>query len=256
MTSKKLDPAAWTHVRPAEIKTYHRTTYDRISPSNTFNGQGKTVLVTAGGALFRTASTETRLTFPAVGIGFAIAESFAKAGVERLVLIQRRPDALETAKQTIESKYSNTKTTIYVASVTDFGRISEIVKQVGKIDVLVANAAMSHPFVPSKDVTVDDFKATFDTNVVGAFHIIKEFLALASAGPRQVILTSSAAGQNGQSWEHRIRSEQSPRKPVGRAFRCAEYRRGCHGSRIPSWRDLHGKCRRVGSRTDFRGGRW
>ncbi|KAF2159980.1 hypothetical protein M409DRAFT_70713 [Zasmidium cellare ATCC 36951] len=179
MSSQKIDPATWTHVRPTEIKTYHRTTYDRISPSNTLNGKGKTVLITAG----------------AVGIGFAIAESFAKAGVERLVLIQRRQDALETAKQAIESKYPNTKVTPYAASVTDYDRISAIMKEVGKIDVLVPNAAMSHPFVPSKDVTVDDFKATFDTNVVGAFHIIKEFLAVESSGPRQVILTSSAAGQ-------------------------------------------------------------
>ncbi|KAK4506278.1 hypothetical protein PRZ48_000008 [Zasmidium cellare] len=179
MSSQRLDPAAWTHVRPAEIKTYHRTSYDRISPSNTLDGKGKTVLITAG----------------AVGIGFAIAESFAKAGVERLVLIQRRQDALGKAKQTIESKYPKTKVVTYVASVTDYDRISAILKEVGRIDILVPNAAVSHPFVPSKDVTVDEFKATFDTNVIGSFHIIKEFLALESSGPRQVILTSSAAGQ-------------------------------------------------------------
>ena len=38
------------HFRPAEIKTYHTTTYDRISPTNTtFDARGKTVLITAGG---------------------------------------------------------------------------------------------------------------------------------------------------------------------------------------------------------------
>jgi hypothetical protein len=36
--------------RPAEIKTYHSKTYDRISPSNTkFEAKGKTLLITAGG---------------------------------------------------------------------------------------------------------------------------------------------------------------------------------------------------------------
>lgn len=135
------------------------------------------------------------MTFLATGIGFAIAESFAKAGVDRLVLIQRRHQMLEKAKQTIESKYPNTKVTTYATSVNDLERISSIIKEIGRIDILVCNAAISHPFVPSKDVTIADFKATFDTNVVSTFHIIKEFLALESSGPRVVIYTSSAAAQ-------------------------------------------------------------
>jgi len=37
-------------VRPAEIKTYHSVTYDRVSPSNsTFDAKGKTLFITAGG---------------------------------------------------------------------------------------------------------------------------------------------------------------------------------------------------------------
>lgn len=36
--------------RPAEIKTYHQDTYDRISPTKTkFEGKGKTLFITAGG---------------------------------------------------------------------------------------------------------------------------------------------------------------------------------------------------------------
>jgi hypothetical protein len=44
-----LDLAAMTFLRPAEIKTYHRETYDRIDPSTTFDGKDKTVLITGGG---------------------------------------------------------------------------------------------------------------------------------------------------------------------------------------------------------------
>lgn len=37
-------------LRPAEIKTYHSETYDRISPSNSkFDAKGKTLFITAGG---------------------------------------------------------------------------------------------------------------------------------------------------------------------------------------------------------------
>ena len=36
--------------RPAEIKTYHSATYERISPSNSkFDAKGKTLFITAGG---------------------------------------------------------------------------------------------------------------------------------------------------------------------------------------------------------------
>ena len=48
-TSTKIDLTAMTHLRPAEIKTYHQTTYDRIAPSTTFDGKDKTVLITGGG---------------------------------------------------------------------------------------------------------------------------------------------------------------------------------------------------------------
>lgn len=175
----KIDLTALTHLRPAEIKTYHQTTYDRISPSATFDGKDKTVLITGG----------------ASGIGFSISESFAKAGVQHLVLVQRREEVLSKAKETLETKYPNTKVTTYAASVTDYDRISAILKEVGKIDVLVPNVAASHPFVPSGEVSTADYKLTFETNVVGTFHIIKEFLALLSSGPRVVVNVSSAAGQ-------------------------------------------------------------
>jgi hypothetical protein len=40
----------YVHMRPAEIKTYHSETYDRISPSKSaFDAKGKTLFITAGG---------------------------------------------------------------------------------------------------------------------------------------------------------------------------------------------------------------
>lgn len=52
---EKVDLSSLTFVRPAEIKTYHKQPYDRISPTKTFDGKGKTVLVTAGGKRLLTA---------------------------------------------------------------------------------------------------------------------------------------------------------------------------------------------------------
>ncbi|KAK4549849.1 hypothetical protein LTR36_005150 [Oleoguttula mirabilis] len=177
--TEKFDLASATWARPAEIKTYHKQPYARISPSKTFDGKGKTVLVTAG----------------ATGIGYAISESFAQAGVEHLVIIQRRQEVLDKAKKEINAKYPNTKITTYAASVTDYDRITEILKEVGKIDVVVPNAAAGHANVATKDITTADVANTFETNVVSPFHLIKEFLALPSAGPRTVVYVSSGAGQ-------------------------------------------------------------
>jgi hypothetical protein len=47
--STKLDLAALTFIRPAEIKTYHKSSYARLEPSSTFDGSNKTVLITGGG---------------------------------------------------------------------------------------------------------------------------------------------------------------------------------------------------------------
>jgi len=44
------DLATFTHLRPSEIKTYHKTAYDRISPAKVLDGNGKTILITGGGA--------------------------------------------------------------------------------------------------------------------------------------------------------------------------------------------------------------
>lgn len=40
----------YEQLRPAEVKTYHSETYDRISPTKTkFEAKGKTLFITAGG---------------------------------------------------------------------------------------------------------------------------------------------------------------------------------------------------------------
>ena len=109
--------------------------------------------------------------------------------------MQRRQEVSIKTKDDFEAKYPKTKATTYTASVIDFDRISAILKEVGKIDILVLNVATSHPFVPSGEISTADYELNFDTNVVGTFHITKEFLTLQSTGPRVVINVSSASGQ-------------------------------------------------------------
>jgi len=178
--ANRMDMSTFTMFFPSAIKTYHKQPYERLSPSkSTFDAKGKTVFITAG----------------ATGIGYAISESFAEAGVEQIVIIQRREEVLAKAKQQLEAKYPKTKITTYAASANDRKRMSEIVQEVGKVDVLVPCAAAGNADLPAYEVTAEDLENVFVTNVVAPFHLITEFLKLPSTGRRSVVYVSSAAGQ-------------------------------------------------------------
>ncbi|KAM0715491.1 hypothetical protein Q7P37_008989 [Cladosporium fusiforme] len=168
-------------IRPTEIKTYHQTTYDRISPSNTkFDAKGKTLFITAG----------------ATGIGYSISESFAKAGISRIIIIQRRQQVLDDAKKSLEAAYPNLKVETYAASQSDFPRMTEIIRSVGEIDVLVPCATAVSSMVATKDLSTEDMANYFNVNVVGLHHLVKEFLSLpstAAGGPKSVLQVSSSA---------------------------------------------------------------
>lgn len=67
--------------------------------------------------------------------------------------------------------------------------MSEVLKSVGEIDVLVACATYSGnvSFKPAKDSSGEDFAEMYTVNVVGLFHLVREFLTLpstASGGPK------------------------------------------------------------------------
>ncbi|KAK3656731.1 hypothetical protein LTR56_002712 [Elasticomyces elasticus] len=153
--------------RPAEIKTYHSNTYDRISPSTTkFDAKGKTVLITAGA---------------------------------RIIILQRRESVLAAAKEALEEAYPNTKVETYSASQSDFQRMTEIIQSVGEIDVLIPCATYAGDMKPpTKDKNTEELAEVYMVNVVGLFHMVREFLALpatASGGPKSVIHVSSNASQ-------------------------------------------------------------
>jgi NADP-dependent 3-hydroxy acid dehydrogenase YdfG len=140
----------------------------------------------------------------ATGIGYAISESFAKAGIARIIIVQRRESVLAEAKASLEKAYPNTKVETYAASQSDFPRMTEIIQSVGEIDVLVPCATNTSSFEggtathPTKTIKTENLAADYTVNVIGLFHMIREFLALpstASGGPKSVIHVSSCAAQ-------------------------------------------------------------
>ena len=140
-------------------------------------------------------------TLAATGIGYSISESFAKAGVARIIILQRRESVLAAAKASLEKDYPNTKVETHVASQANFPRITEIVQSSGTIDVLVpcaTSAGSSGPGVPAKGQTTEGMADMFTTNVIGLFHLVREFMTLpstAESDPKSVIHISSNASQ-------------------------------------------------------------
>ncbi|CAK4033397.1 Hypothetical predicted protein [Lecanosticta acicola] len=165
---------------PRPVKTYHSETYDRIAPAKTkFDGKDKVVLITGG----------------ATGIGFSIAQSFAEAGVFKIIIVSRSPGPQAEAKEELGAKFPNVEVVLCQASMTDYGRMVEIQDEFGPVDVLVLSAAASHPFLPALDLPSSEVLDTVLTNVNANYHILRHYLGQPSpaAGSKTVINVSSCS---------------------------------------------------------------
>ena len=166
---------------PRPVKTYHSTTYDRVARQHGFDGKDKTVLITGG----------------ATGVGYSISKAFAEAGVTRIAIISRSTDSQEKAKTELEAAYPSTHILPYQASITDSIRMTEILQDLGTVDVLVLCAAVYHRRTKATDISTQEMQDVFDTNVIAAFNLTKAYLnmPLPTAGTKTIIHISSAAAQ-------------------------------------------------------------
>ena len=97
--------------------------------------------------------------------------------MSRIVIVARSPGPLAEAKKALETSYKDVEVLTFSASVTDLPRMSEIVAEVGKIDVLVLNAGNSHKMVPTIQVDQADMKWVFELNTIAPFALVKDVLS-------------------------------------------------------------------------------
>lgn len=167
---------------PRPTKTYHSTTYDRIAKHNGYDGKGKTVLITGG----------------ATGVGYSMSKAFAEAGVARIVIVSRSPGPQEKAKADLEAAYPSTQVLIYQACITDSARVTEILQDLGAVDILVLCAALHQRRARATEISTQEIQDLFNNNVVAAFNLVQAYLATTpqpAAGSKTIINVSSAAGQ-------------------------------------------------------------
>jgi len=109
------------------------------------------------------------ITGSARGIGFSIAESFAEKGAKVIILDLFREAVDEAVKKITKQGFQATG---YAANVTESDAIGnifkEIIKEFGKIDILINNAGITKDGLLMK-MKEADWDAVIDVNLKGTF---------------------------------------------------------------------------------------
>jgi len=132
------------------------------------------------------------ITGSAQGIGRALAETLAAKGYGVLATMRtpsKGADLLDAAKS------NGWDLQILQLDVRDEESVKAALAQAGEIDVLVNNAGFE-VWGPLEEMTVDDLKDQFETNVYGPFRLITSVLpAMRNRGSGVVVNVSSVAGR-------------------------------------------------------------
>lgn len=108
------------------------------------------------------------------GIGFAIAQAFAREGA-KVALISRNPTSCGAAAKAINAEFPDSAR-FYGLDVADYDSVQETGKQIiedlGGIDILVNNAGVTRDGLLMR-MKSEDWDTVLDTNLKGAFNIVK-----------------------------------------------------------------------------------
>ncbi len=136
------------------------------------------------------------VTGSARGIGAAIARRLARDGAAVMINYSRSSDAAKGVADAIRA--AGGKAAVAKADVGNpaeaQGLVERTVKDLGRLDIVVNNAAMISP-APFRSVEMDTVTAQFATNVFGPFAIVKQFLRHVPGEGGRVINISSLASE-------------------------------------------------------------
>jgi len=133
------------------------------------------------------------------GIGRAVAVMFAREGADVAIayLPQEQSDAEETRRHV---QAAGRRCELFPGDLTEAGYCDELVERtvetLGKIDILVSNAAHQNRKPSLEDVTDEEFDRTFKTNIYAYFRLSRAALRHMKPGSA-IIATSSETGIQG-----------------------------------------------------------
>jgi NAD(P)-dependent dehydrogenase (short-subunit alcohol dehydrogenase family) len=109
------------------------------------------------------------------GIGRAVAALFAREGADiGIMYLCEHDDAAET-KRMVEAEGRRAITIPGDVGEKDFCEraVEQTVRELGKLDILVNNAAEQHPDTDIRGITEEQLKRTFQTNIFGYFFMVQ-----------------------------------------------------------------------------------
>src|SRR5688572_13720648 len=109
------------------------------------------------------------------GIGRAIAEAMADHGA-RVVISSRKAEACQEVADAINAKHGDGRAIVVPATISSKEALQQLVDetraQLGRIDVLVCNAASNPYYGPMAGISDDQFRKILDNNIIANHWLI------------------------------------------------------------------------------------
>jgi NAD(P)-dependent dehydrogenase (short-subunit alcohol dehydrogenase family) len=132
------------------------------------------------------------------GIGRAVAIIYAKEGADVAILYLNEEEDAQETKRLIEEKGRRC-----IAIAGDIGdpmfckqAVDNTVKQLGRLDIVVNNAAEQHPQDKIEQITPEQLERTFKTNIFGMFYLTQAAMPQLRKGS-VIINTASVTAYRG-----------------------------------------------------------
>lgn len=180
---KKINPAQQQAHRPGHEHEMHpkpRATDNKYKGSGKL--KGKVALITGGDS----------------GIGRAVVVDFAREGADVAVVYLNEHEDAKVTQQMVEKE--GVKCLLIPGDIgyESFCRetMERVVKELGRLDVLVNNAAEQHPQESIEDVDREQLERTFRTNIFAMFYLVKAAMKHLKEGAT-IINTASVTAYRG-----------------------------------------------------------
>jgi NAD(P)-dependent dehydrogenase (short-subunit alcohol dehydrogenase family) len=126
------------------------------------------------------------------GIGRAVAALFAREGADIAIIYLCEHDDAEFTKQIVEKE--RRKAIVIAGDIGDKAfcdrAVRETVDQLGRLDILVNNAGEQHPDKDIRDITEEQLRRTFQTNIFGMFFMTQAAIGHLKEGSSIINCTS------------------------------------------------------------------